>query len=170
MPVVTETSSQQYVWTSEAVPEQMTVAQVYGWLFDAHGRVLIQETVRGWNLPGGTPEDYDASDEATLRREALEESQVDIERLVYLGYESGSHRDGAALARYAGSITVFRPRHPDPDGGGLHGRWLVPIEDACRLLGWGEAGRLQAAAAGEIAVSRWGLPVDRPTAPAQHQD
>ncbi|MFD7161387.1 NUDIX hydrolase [Kribbella sp. NPDC059898] len=167
---MTETASPQYVWFPYAVPANKRIAQVYGWLFDHHGRVLIQETAGGWNLPGGSPEDFDESSEATLRREALEESQVEIDDLAYLGYESGSHENNAACTRYAGLIAGFRPRHADPDGGALHGRWLVPLDEACRLLGWGEAGTRQAAAAAAAAGSRWRLPVECPTAAAQHED
>ncbi|MGC5661717.1 NUDIX hydrolase [Micromonospora sp. WMMD723] len=50
--------------------------QVYGWLFDDHGRVLVQDTPDGHNLPGGSPELVDADPAATLHREAAEESQV----------------------------------------------------------------------------------------------
>jgi hypothetical protein len=108
--------------------------------------------------------------EATLCREALEESQVEIGAMAYIGYEWDPRKRETALARYVGRISAFRPRHPDPDGGRLHGRWLMPLEEACHLLSWADSGRSQAAAAATIAVGRWGIPADRPTAPPEHVD
>jgi 8-oxo-dGTP diphosphatase len=167
---VTETADPQYRWTFDAVPAGRRVGQVYGWLFDGHGPVLVQETTGGWNLPGGSPEPVDTSCEATLRREALEESQVEIGVMAYHGYEWDPRERETALARYAGLISAFRPRHPDPDDGRLHGRWLMLLEDAVHLLSWADSGRSQGAAAAAIATGRWGIPADRPTAPPEHVD
>lgn len=167
---MTETASPPYTWTTDAVPAGLVVGQVYGWLFDRDGRVLVQETTGGWNLPGGSPEPVDPSHEATLRREALEESQVELGAIAYLGYESDPRRPETALVRYVGAISAFRPRHPDPDDGRMHGRWMLPVEDASRLLDWGDAGRNQASAAAVIAEARWGIPVGRPSKPAEHMD
>lgn len=61
--------------------------QVYGWLFDDHGRVIVQDTPDGHNLPGGSPELVDADPAATLHREAAEESQVRLTDPVLLGHK-----------------------------------------------------------------------------------
>ena len=167
---VTDVASARFVWRQSEVPCEVPVAQVYGWLFDEAGRVLVQQTDDGWNLPGGSPEPFDADPSGTARREAREESQVRVGELVHLGYEE-TLRGGAicALVRMAGWIEAFEPRQPDTDGGRLLGRWMVRLEQACDLLGWGESGRAQAVAAGGVARSRWGIPVDRRPV-AQHVD
>ncbi|WP_324194473.1 NUDIX domain-containing protein [Nocardia blacklockiae] len=140
------------------------MAQVYGWLFDDTGAVLIQNVGDGYNLPGGSPEPLDQGDPVrTLRREALEESQVTVADVAYLGFEL-VERGGSmvALVRMAGRIGEFLRRHPDPDGGRLFGRLMVPLDDAPGLLGWGLSGREQASAAERVAVARWDLPVSSP--------
>lgn len=168
---VTDVASARFVWRQGEVPRDVPVAQVYGWLFDELGRVLVQQTDRGWNLPGGSPERFDADPCATVRREAREESQVRVGELVYLGYEETLRGDAVcALVRMAGRIEAFEPRQPDPDGGRLLGRWMVRLEQACELLGWGDSGRKQAIAAGELARSRWSIPADSQSAVAQHID
>jgi len=143
----------------------MVVAQVYGWLIDDHGRVLVQGTPEGFNLPGGSPELCDEDAVATLAREALEESQVLVDDAVLLGYEEVLRNgDAVALVRMAGRIRRFEARHPDPDGGRLLERRMTSLDTAARLLSWGDSGVAQAAAAGEVAARRWDLPVEVPTA------
>jgi 8-oxo-dGTP pyrophosphatase MutT (NUDIX family) len=88
-----------YVWHERPVPAGLEVRQVYGYLLCPHtARVLIQD-VRGgkFNLPGGTPELYDADMTATLVREAMEESQVLVTTVVYLGYQEVRRDVGSAV-------------------------------------------------------------------------
>ncbi|MBA8827813.1 8-oxo-dGTP pyrophosphatase MutT (NUDIX family) [Saccharopolyspora lacisalsi] len=135
------------------------MVQVYGWLLH-QGRVLVQDTGSGFNLPGGRPEPEDADLVATLRREAREESQVTVAETRYLGYErvvrSGQPR---ALVRMVGVIDEFLPRHPDPDGGRLLGRLLCPLSEATHLLDWGTSGQDQSRAAAVEAEQGWGISV-----------
>lgn len=171
VPIVTEAGIAKFVWTSAAVPSGLPIVQVYGWLFDGHGRVLVQQTPDGWNLPGGTPEPVDLDPVATLRREVMEESQVEIDSPVYLGHEVTSrHGVACALVRMTGRVKRFHPRKPDPDGGLLLGRWLMPTEQAAGLLDWGRAGAEQATAAAAAARRQWMSPTRRPTRPAEHVD
>ncbi len=139
------------------------MVQVYGWLLDNAGRVLVQDTGTRFNLPGGSPESGDADLAATVVREAMEESQVTVTDVVYLGYEQ-VQRAGRphALVRTVGRIGEFHPRHPDPDGGRLFRRLMTSLADASGLLGWGCSGLAQARAATLIAEGWWGLPVGSP--------
>lgn len=141
------------------------MAQVYGWLLDDHGRVLVQDTPGGWNLPGGRPEVWDADASQTLIREAMEESQVEVDDVVMVGYEE-TVRTGrrVALLRATARITTFAERHPDPDSGHLLGRHMMSVAKAAEVLGWGDVAEAQAHAASAVALERWGLPVERPTA------
>lgn len=154
-----------FAWCGEPVTEGVPVVQVYGWLlYPDDGRVLVQDTGDGFNLPGGRPEPEDADMLATLRREALEESQVTVTDAAYLGYER-VFRDGQrrALVRMVGRIGEFLPRHPDPDGGRLLGRLLTPLEQAPLLLGWGASGLAQVRTAARVAEDTWGLSTVTPS-------
>lgn len=156
-------------WRPRAiVPPHLPVTQVYGWLLDTTGRVLVQD-IDGWhNLPGGTPEDRDRGLVDTLVREAREESQVEILQPVYLGFQE-VHRPGRApyaQVRMTARIGRFDTRRPDPDGGQTYQRLMTSLACAPGLLGWGQPALEQAAQVRQVAAARWGLPVTAPTAPA----
>jgi 8-oxo-dGTP pyrophosphatase MutT (NUDIX family) len=163
----------EFVWHDSPVPAGLPVTQVYGWLLCPDtGRVLIQERDDGTcTLPGGTPEQEDADQVATLVREAFEENQVRIgPSPAYLGYqlvlENG--RKPYAQVRMAGIITEFAPRAPDTDGGRLYRRRMTSLAAAPAILGWGQPASAQATAAA-TAGRLWGLPVDSP-APDGYED
>ena len=157
----------EYAWHAAPVPERLVVTQVYGWLLDDTGRCLVQIHDDGHaNLPGGSPEPGDVDWVDTLRREAMEENQVVVGDAVFLGYEEvrRSGREPYAQVRMAGLITEFQERRPDPDGGQIYRRYLTPLPDAARVLGWGRPGDAQASAAAEVAAELWQMPVRRPSA------
>jgi hypothetical protein len=135
-----------FAWRPGPPPAATRFAQVYGWLLDPYGRVLVQDTGLGFNLPGGSPEPGDVDAVATLGRESLEESQVGVGSAVLLGFEEmwAPGFEPVALARMVGRISRFGPRRPDPDGGRLLGRRMTSLACAVRLLGWGESGAAQA--------------------------
>lgn len=60
------------------------VVQVYGWLFDDHGRVLVQDTPDGHNLPGRSPELVDADPAA---KPCIGKLRRSPRYAVILGYE-----------------------------------------------------------------------------------
>ncbi|MBS2961506.1 NUDIX hydrolase [Actinocrinis puniceicyclus] len=135
-------------WISGARPTDLQVRQVYGFCFDERGRVLLRVDGEDYGLPGGRPErGEDAT--ATLARECMEESQIEIARPLYFGYLRVTDDGGPPYAqlRMAARITAFLPRHPDPDTGRTYRRLLVPLYKAPALLGWGTDGLLQAAGA-----------------------
>ncbi|WP_433230057.1 hypothetical protein ACQP2H_30645 [Micromonospora sp. CA-248260] len=113
--------------------------------------MLVQDTPEGHNLPGSSPELVDADAAATLHREAAEESQVRLTDPVILGHELAGDQ---AYLRMAAWILWFDAYCPDPDGGRLLGRRLVPVTDVPLLLGWGESGAAQAVLAARVAESR----------------
>jgi len=161
-------SDVRYFWHEVPVPAGLEVTQVYGWLLCPRtGRVLVQDDDGTFNLPGGTPEAWDADLTATLAREAFEENQVRVGETAYLGYQE-VHRPGRApyaQARMAGVVQAFAERAPDPDGGRVYRRLMTSLEAAPGVLGWGEPAVLQARAAARVARDRWRLPVDSPSAP-----
>lgn len=156
-----------YFWHEAAVPAELEVTQVYGYLLCPEtARVLVQDDAGVFNLPGGTPEDWDDGIEATLVRESFEENQVVVTDAVYLGYQE-VHRTGRApyaQVRMAGLIDLFEERKPDPDGGRMYRRLMTSLVEAPRVLGWGEPAVAQAKAAARVAEEVWGLPVASPHA------
>jgi 8-oxo-dGTP diphosphatase len=156
-----------YFWHEAPVRGGLEITQVYGYLLCPQtGRVLVQDDDGTWNLPGGTPEAWDADLTATLVREAFEENQVRVGATAYLGYQE-VHRPGRApyaQVRMAGVIEEFAQRAPDPDGGRTYRRLMTSLEAAPGVLGWGEPAVLQARAAARVARAEWLLPVDAPAA------
>ncbi|HUY49626.1 MAG TPA: NUDIX hydrolase [Streptosporangiaceae bacterium] len=139
-------------WITEQLPEGMRVRQVYAFCFDQSGRVLLREDDGHYGLPGGKPEPGEDAREV-LERESLEESQVTLGDVLYLGYQEVTEDDQAPFAqlRYAAAITSFLPRQPDPDTGRTYRRLITPISKAPALLDWGVDGLLQAADAARAA-------------------
>ncbi|MFE1781277.1 NUDIX hydrolase, partial [Streptomyces sp. NPDC059506] len=138
-----------YVWREgRTVPRELAVRQVYAWIVDPQGRVLLLDSGGRFNLPGGTPEPCDAGWEATLRREVWEEADVTVRDLVPLGHQEVHGDDGVAFAqmRVAARLERVYPSSPDPDGGQTHARCWVPLGQAAKLLGWGGAGAAPRAA------------------------
>jgi 8-oxo-dGTP pyrophosphatase MutT (NUDIX family) len=154
------------------VPAELPVTRVHGYLICPQtGRALIQDVGGVMGLPGGRPESGDADHTAVMIREAMEENQVAVGAVAYLGYQEVREpgREPYAQVRMAGVIDRFEERYPDPDGDGRTlRRFMVPLQDAAEVLGWGEA-MAQAKAAARIAETVWGLPVDDP-APAGYVD
>jgi len=168
---VTQNIDEGFVWCPRPVPEGVPVVQVYGWLLDDAGRLLVQDTGSGFNLPGGSPEPGDADLAATLVREAMEESQVTVTELAYLGYEQLQHAgQPQAWVRMVGKIGEFHPRQPDPDGGRLLRRLMTSLAEAPGLLGWGCSGLAQAQAATRTAEDLWSVSAKSPTVASSYVD
>lgn len=149
-----------FVWHEGwPAPAALPVRQVYAWIVNEHGQVLLLEMPGGWNLPGGTPEATDADWLATLRRELLEEASVTVRDIVPLGYQEVRVDDGQPFAqlRVAARIDAWLDAAPDPDTGMLYRREWVSLIDAAELLGWGTPGRAQAASAAAVAIRRYGV-------------
>lgn len=161
-----------YFWHETEVPADLEITQVYGYLLCPRtARVLVQDDEGSFNLPGGTPEQWDQDIVATLVREAFEENQVRVSDAVYLGYQE-VHRPGRApyaQVRMTGLIGAFEERRPDPDGGRMYRRLMTSLAKAPRVLGWGEPAVAQAKATARVAEERWELPVTSP-APAGYVD
>jgi 8-oxo-dGTP pyrophosphatase MutT (NUDIX family) len=78
-----------YPWHPGPVPHDLTVTQVWGWLFAPDGRVLVllEPDTAVVILPGGTPKKQDHDDPvATLRRETEEEAAARIINPLLLGH------------------------------------------------------------------------------------
>jgi ADP-ribose pyrophosphatase YjhB (NUDIX family) len=138
---------QTVTWIEGKVPAQLRVLQVYGFIFDLSGRILLQDDDGHYNLPGGKPHGGETFVE-TLTREAAEESQVRFNWTNYLGYQHVQGEEEFAQVRYAALLARILPAVPDPATGREYRRLWVPPMAVNALLGWGESGKQQI----EIAV------------------
>jgi 8-oxo-dGTP diphosphatase len=137
---------QRVSWIEADVPAYLQIRQVYGFIFDLYGRILVQEDDGRHNLPGGKPSEGENFIE-TLTREVLEESQVIFGWTNYLGYQHIMSDEEIAQVRYAALLDRLLPAAPDPVTGRQYGRLWVPPMAVNALLGWGESGTLQVEAA-----------------------
>ena len=86
-----------------------TPIQVSGYVFEK-GRLLLTRTKYHWTIPGGKPEKNETPIE-TLRREILEETQVEIKNIFYLGYVSSRNMDTDQVVyqmRYKAQVNFVR--------------------------------------------------------------
>lgn len=153
-----------YLWHGDRhPPADLPITQVYGYVFDDQGRVVILQDEGVWNAPGGTPEpEIDLNSVATLEREVWEEVQVRFDDPVYLGYQSVGE-DGwpplRAQLRMAARLVEVGERAPDPDNGRVHVRHRCSLPEAEHLLNWGAPAREQFKRAAKVAERRWRIPV-----------
>jgi 8-oxo-dGTP diphosphatase len=151
----------EFTWHPRPVPAAMAVRQVYGFLFMPDGRLLIRIDGAKNSLPGGRPEPGEDGYIEVLQREAMEEVTVEIDQTHYLGYQCVDEQDGTppyAQVRMVARIAAVLPQRPDPDNGRIYRRYLVDPAKAADLLGWGELGHQQAAAAVQVAANLLDLP------------
>lgn len=101
----------------------------------------------------------------------MEESQVTVTDAAPLGFEE-VYRCGrpTALVRMVRRIGEFLPRQPDPDGGRLFRRLMIPLDEAPLAAG---LGRVRDTASGRRRPGRrerWDLPACSPRASAGYVD
>ena len=117
-----------FTWFRNSVPEQLPVKQVYGIAFSADNRVVLRIEDEKYKLTGGKPENAETFEE-TLRREYIEELNIELEDIYYLGYllvEDNS--DKYAQVRMIAKIKEIYDSHIDPATGKVYGRELVTVD------------------------------------------
>ena len=147
-----------YEWIESEVPAGLEVRQVYGFIFNPDGRILLLEDEGQFNLPGGKPEDGESFAE-TLIREAEEEVQVTIASIEFLGYQRIAVNVEFAQVRLVALVDEIRQAAPDPSTGRHYTRLWAPPTHSNDLLKWGASGDEQVASA-IAAVSRLGVSWD----------
>ncbi|MGW2376305.1 NUDIX hydrolase [Kitasatospora sp. NPDC001683] len=159
-------------WYAAPVPQGLPVRQVYGYLFDGEGRVLLQDDLGRFNLPGGKPEPGEEDYHTILARESLEESQVAIGRTAYLGYVrvEDPGEEPYAQVRLAGLLEEFLERAPDESTGRTYRRLMTSLDRAPGLLQWGEHGTAQAETAAVVAAASLGVELAGTDAKAEYVD
>lgn len=134
------------IWIENEVPTDIEVRQVYGFVFNSDGQILVLEDDGKFNLPGGKPENGETFAK-TLIREVAEEVQISIFPPEYLGYQLVAGDDGFAQVRLIALIDQIRPQEMDPSTGRLYKRLWVPPTHSNNLLKWSESGDQQIASA-----------------------
>ena len=127
-----------YTWHKGAMPDDLPVRQVYGIAFAQDGRIFLRIDNGRYKLTGGRPEGAETFEE-TLRREYLEEANIELEDLRYLGYlavEDGN--ETYAQVRMIARIKKIHENRIDPDTGRMYGRVLVDADDVKEYLGYSD--------------------------------
>lgn len=148
-----------YPWHQGPALHDLTVTQVWAWLFAPDGRVLvlIEPHTGVAVLPGGKPEERDHDvPVTTLRRETEEEAAARIINPLLLGHVTDPVTQRGYL-RYAAALTEIGPAEPDPATGHTYSRILATPEQAAELFDWGPATAHQLAAVHQ-ARRQLGLP------------
>jgi ADP-ribose pyrophosphatase YjhB (NUDIX family) len=148
-PTKAERTRASFSWRPGArLPESLETRQVWGWLTDSVGRVLVLLDRHGVpSLPGGRPEPGETW-QATLAREAAEEAAARLGTPAVLGHQLVTEHGRAPYiqVRMTAPLLGIGPAGPDSDTAETYRRVLVPAGVANLLLGWGPEGDEQAAA------------------------
>ncbi len=137
-----------FTWISDANLSNYTpYFQVRGICFDHQGRILIINEGSGWTIPGGTPEIGESAEE-TLRRELIEEADVELSLCLPLGVQKVDVENNPNLKegdrsyqyRFIGLVDKIAPQTPDPDNGRVHERKFVPALEITDWVKWGKTG------------------------------
>ena len=135
-------SMTRYIWHNEAIPRDLRINQVHAVLVTDDGRILLRIKNGDYRLTGGHPEPEDQDADATIRREAREESDVEVDKIDYIGYQEVFDDDDNHYAqmRVVARVSKINPATPDPDRRGhwVYGRILVTPEEAREQLPFGE--------------------------------
>lgn len=136
-------SSVIYKWHEGAVSDDMKITQVSGILWNDDNKVLIyKENENFYRIPGGKPEKGE-SIEQTLIRESLEEVNVWINDIEYIGYQEVIEDNGIppyAQVRMIAKISKIGENIPDPDNGQTYERLLISLDDLNKYLKWQDVG------------------------------
>ena len=132
-----------YTWYNNQVPNNINVRQVYGIVFSDDYKVLLRIEDNKYELTGGKPEENESYEE-TLKREYIEELNVELDDCHYLGYLFVEDNDEKyAQVRMIAKIKSINENHIDPATGKMYGRELVNNDKVKELLNYqGEAGNL----------------------------
>ena len=115
-----------YTWVRKAVPKGLLVKQVYGVVFSNEGNILLRVEDDKYKLTGGKPDSSDNSFSDTLKREYLEELNVELSDICYLGYLL-VEEDNVQYAqiRMIARIKKINDIRADIDNGKIYQRYMA---------------------------------------------
>ncbi len=126
-----------FSWFKDEYPTGLDIRQVYGIVFSNDGNILLRIDDDQYKLTGGKPEKYEYRFEETLKREYLEELNVEIENIYYLGYllvEENNQK--YAQVRMIAKMKSFGKLRPDQDNGKLYKRYMSNIKNVKKYLNY----------------------------------
>lgn len=124
-----------YMWYRKKVPKELPVKQVYGIAFSKTGKVILRVEDNQYKLIGGKPENIDVNWKETLKREYLEELNIEIEDIHYLGYLLvEENNEEYAQVRMIAKIKKIDKTKPDMDNGKIYQRFMANQENVRKYL------------------------------------
>ena len=129
-----------YSWIKEKLPQNLEIRQVYGIVFTDYGKILLRIDDGKYKLTGGKPELYDNNLKDTLKREYLEELNVEIKNTNYLGYLLVEEETGEKYAqvRMIAKIKNIGNIMPDKDNGKVYKRFMANIKNVKNYLNYSD--------------------------------
>ena len=125
-----------YTWYNTQVPNNIKVRQVYGIVFSDDYKVLLRIEDNRYKLTGGKPEENESYEE-TLKREYIEELNVELDECYYLGYLLvEDNNEKYAQVRMIAKIKSINENHVDLATGEMYGRELVDTDKVKELLNY----------------------------------
>ena len=130
-----------YTWYTNLVPNDIMVKQVYGIVFSHDFKILLRIEDNKYQLTGGKPEKNE-NFEQTLKREYIEELNVELEECYYLGYLLvEENNEKYAQVRMIAKIKSIYENHIDIATGKMYGREFVDAYKEKEYLNYeGKAG------------------------------
>ena len=127
-----------FTWKKEEVPHNLEIRQVYGVVFSEDGNILLRVDDNKYKLTGGKPELDDANLEETLKREYIEELNVEIKDIYYLGYllVEDDTKNKYAQVRMIARVKSIGDIKPDKDNGKIYKRFMANIENVKSYLNY----------------------------------
>lgn len=133
-----------YTWIEDDVSPSIPIKQVYGIVFSDDNKILLRVEDNKYKLTGGKPEKNETFQE-TLKREYLEELNVEIDEIFYLGYLLVKEKNISEYAqvRMIAKVKKINEQRPDIDNGKIYGREFVDVNDVKKYLNYSDkAGNL----------------------------
>lgn len=148
-----------FIWKKEEVPNDLPVKQVYGIAFSPSGNVILRVEDNKYKLTGGKPEARDKNFIDTLKREYLEELNVELEDIYYLGYLLvEENEEEYAQIRMIAKIKRIGNKKADTDNGKTYDRFMVSPQNMKKYLNYqDEAGMQMIDEAIELAQKKYNL-------------
>ena len=132
-----------FTWFKNNISDNLLVKKVYGIVFLDDGRVLLRIEDNKYKLTGGKPENNETFEE-TLKREYIEELNVELVECYYLGYllvEEDNEK--YAQVRMVAKIKRINDKNADIDTGKMYDRKLVNANNVKKYLRYNDkAGNL----------------------------
>lgn len=125
-----------YSWIKESIPQKLAIKQVYGVAFSNEGNILLRVEDNKYKLTGGKPERNDKDFEETLKREYIEELNIELEDIHYLGYllVEEDNKEKYAQVRMIARIKSIGEIKQDLDNGKTYKRFMANIKNVKNYL------------------------------------